>query len=253
MTSWCTTPGAPARMSESSRGRALLGLVLAAGSGTRLGRGAKALLAVGPSGTTLVEHAVTVLNQVCSGTVVVVGASGSTVRDTLERSGLPDRGMRVVQNPDWESGMAGSLQTGLVGVEALAKAQELGTGIDVMVTVVDQPGISGELLKHLVAARADPEAPPPDEWVTVADYGSNRPRHPMIFPVNILRTAAARATGDSGARQWLREHPHRVNGVDCSHLDDGADLDTPADLERWMCSGQARGEPPRSSGCGNRL
>ncbi|WP_082579647.1 hypothetical protein [Arthrobacter sp. Soil736] len=37
--------------------------------------------------------------------------------------------------------------------------------------------------------------------------------------------AAAAASGDAGARPFLRSHPELIDPVDCTHLSDGADVD----------------------------
>ena len=44
--------------------------------------------------------------------------------------------------------------------------------------------------------------------------------------------AAAAAHGDVGARDLLEMHSAVVDLVDCSDLDDGADVDVPKDLHR---------------------
>lgn len=206
----------------TSRGRPaaceLRGLVLAAGSGGRLGLGPKALLRIAPGGRTLLGHTVAVLAEACRDVVVVTGAGAADVRTFLDR--VHPSGVTAVENPLWRSGMASSLRT---GVRALAA----GTGGDraVLVAVVDQPGLSGEIVDRIVAARAPGR-------VVAADYGGG-PRHPVVFPGGLLEEAASLARGDAGARSWLRSHPGLVDLVGCSDLDDGSDLDLPEDLDRW--------------------
>lgn len=75
---------------------------------------------------------------------------------------------------------------------------------NILVTPVDQPGISAAEVARVIAAHA---------------------------PGGI--TAAASAHDDVGARELLLAHHDTVTLLDCSDLDDGADIDVPADLHRY--------------------
>ena len=82
------------------------GVVLAAGAGTRLGRGPKALLPY--RGRPLVEAvAEALLDGGCREVVVVLGAGA---RDVLAAARLD--GCRTVVNHEWQSGMGSSLLLG---------------------------------------------------------------------------------------------------------------------------------------------
>lgn len=187
-------------------------VLLAAGAGTRLGRGPKALLPF--RGATLVEHAAAVLRDGgCTDVVVVLGA-GSAAAAVLP--GLA--GCRLVSNEGWASGMGGSFR---LGVAATAP------GNNTLIALVDQPGVTAGLVNRLIATHRPGR-------VTAAGYGGEGGTllrgHPIIFSPELAEQAAATSTGDAGARQFLREHPELIDLVDCSDLFDGADLDTEADL-----------------------
>ena len=105
-------------------------VLLAAGAGTRLGRGPKALLP--HRGGTLVEHATAVLLAGgCDAVVVVLGAEAERVRSG---SRLDDPRVRVVDNPGWATGMASSLRVGV----APADEQHPGRVLD------ERPAAEGE-------------------------------------------------------------------------------------------------------------
>jgi nicotine blue oxidoreductase len=190
-------------------GTVLAGLVLAAGAGSRLGR-PKALLRVG--GELLVERACRVLAAGgCGPLVIVLGAAADEV---LGAARLP-AGATVVRNPDWPTGMGSSLRAGLAALPAGAGA--------VVVGLVDQPLVRPEAVGRLAAAwRAGAVA-------AVATYGG-QPRNPVLLTRPVLADVAAAATGDRGAREWLRRHPDLVAAVPCDDAGDPADIDTPADL-----------------------
>ncbi len=116
------------------------GLVLAAGEGRRFG-GPKAPYVV--DGERLVDRAVRVLREAsCDPVVVVLGAWVGEVPEA-----------DVVVNDDWGTGMGSSLRRGLEHVATLEGVD------DVVVTLVDLPGLTAEAVRRILAARA---APPPD-------------------------------------------------------------------------------------------
>jgi len=188
------------------------GVLLAAGAGTRLGLGPKALLPF--HDRTLVEVLADVLLEGgCSEVIVVLGAEAERV------AALPGLARhRTVENPRWHEGMSGSFRAGIAGAA---------TGNNVMVALVDQPGLSGETVARLLQ-RHRPER------VTAAAYpdlsGALRRGHPLVIDAALREQAAESAAGDAGARHFLKAHPGLVDLVDCGDLADGGDLDTKANL-----------------------
>lgn len=111
-------------------------ILLAAGESRRLGR-PKQLLAW--DGMPLVRRmALTALEAELGPVVVVLGAVDAPCREAL--AGLP---VLVTVNPDWHSGMGGSIAK---GVAALA-GQDLSS---VVILLCDQPFVSSSLLLRLV-------------------------------------------------------------------------------------------------------
>ncbi|AFR30408.1 nicotine blue oxidoreductase [Arthrobacter sp. Rue61a] len=184
------------------------GVLLAAGAGTRLGRGPKALLPF--RGRTLVEVlADTLFDGGCREVVVVLGAEADHVRRST------DLGTHlVVENENWAKGMAGSFRAGIDAATA---------GNSIMVALVDQPGLTPTAVSRLLGSHRPGR-------VTAAAYpdesGHLKRRHPVIFDVGLREQAAAAANGDTGARSFLKAHPGLVDLVDCSDLCSGEDLDT---------------------------
>ncbi|MFD5740316.1 NTP transferase domain-containing protein [Streptomyces massasporeus] len=190
--------------------RAVAGLLLAAGGGRRLGGRPKALLP--HRGRPLVEHAVRVLREGGCATVhVVLGAQAGDVR---ARAALP--GCVLVDNPDWEQGMGSSLRAGL---DSLA-----GTGARAaLVSLVDQPGIGPEAVARVLAAYEG------EESLVCAAYDGVR-GHPVLFGAAHWTGIAATATGDRGARAYLKEHRTAIALVECGDVARPFDIDTEADL-----------------------
>ncbi len=73
--------------------------------------------------------------------------------------------------------------------------------------------------------------------------GTLRRGNPVLFSPEHAGVAAASATGDSGAREYLAGHRDQVDVVDCTDLGDGADVDTPADLHLLEAPAPAQRPP----------
>ncbi|MEU9395836.1 nucleotidyltransferase family protein [Streptomyces sp. NPDC048324] len=195
-------------MTEKEREPA--GLLLAAGGGRRLGGRPKALLE--HRGRPLVEYAVGVLRAAgCARVHVVLGARAEEVRRRAELGGCV-----VVENPAWEEGMGSSLRAGL---DSLA-----GTGAPAaLVSLVDQPGIGVEAVRRVLAAHED------DGSLASAAYDGVR-GHPVLLGAAHWAGIAESASGDQGARAYLRAHREAIRLVECGDVARPYDIDTEADL-----------------------
>lgn len=182
--------------------RAVAGLVLAAGEGRRFGR-PKALVEV--DGERLVDRAVRLLRDSgCDPVVVVSGAVPLEVD-----------GARVVDNPNWRSGMGSSLHRGLAALPESAEA--------VVIALVDQPWLGPQAVRYLRTAHASGAV------VAVATYAGQR-GNPVLLDRSVWAEAARLAQGDVGARALMAAHPELVFEVSCDGTGSPADIDTPTDL-----------------------
>ena len=178
------------------------GLVLAAGGGRRYGM-PKALVR---SGDRLwVERAAdTLVAAGCDDVLVVLGAGADQVRAMAPT-------LHYVDNPDWPTGMASSLRAGLA---ALA-----GTGaVAAVILLVDMPGVTPAAVRR-IAAHAAPGA------LAIGGYGDRR-GHPVLLGRDHWAGAAAAATGDRGARDYLRANADSVRVVPVGDVADDTDIDT---------------------------
>ncbi|MBB5153211.1 nucleotidyltransferase family protein [Saccharopolyspora phatthalungensis] len=183
------------------------GIVLAAGAGRRFGM-PKALVEY--RGTLLVDRAAQVLAAGgCAPIVVVLGAAADEVR---ERAALT--GVTVVINPDWPTGMGSSLRAAL---DALAPTDATAA----LVLPVDMPGIGPEAVRR-VAAHASPTA-----LAAAAHHGIRS--HPVLLGRRHWAGASQAATGDAGARGYLKDR--EVTLLSCDDVSEGFDIDRPEDLD----------------------
>jgi CTP:molybdopterin cytidylyltransferase MocA len=191
-------------VSSAGEPGSVAGILLAAGSGSRLGR-PKATVEIG--GETLASRGTAVLRAGGAEPVVLVtGAVAVTVPGTL-----------AVHNPDWASGMGSSLVAGLSAVPS-------GCGAAV-VALADQPLVGPAAVARLIAAFRDGAS------VAVAAY-DGAPRNPVLIARVHWPAVIALAAGDAGARPFLRAHPELITLVECADTGRPDDIDTEADLAR---------------------
>ncbi|WP_372350102.1 NTP transferase domain-containing protein [Streptomyces sp. KL116D] len=189
----------------------VVGLLLAAGGGRRLGGRPKALLS--HRGRPLVEHAVRMLRAGgCDRVHVVLGAAAGDVRARAELDGCV-----LVVNPEWADGMGSSLRAGLGSLAGSGAGAAL-------VLLVDQPGIGAAAVGRVRQAYRSPGS------LVAAAYDGER-GHPVLFGRDHWAGIAASASGDRGARAYLKEHAAEVELVECGDVADAYDIDTEADLQ----------------------
>jgi CTP:molybdopterin cytidylyltransferase MocA len=192
------------------------GLVLAAGSGSRMGR-PKALIRPRGDGPTLVGRAVEVLvHGGCEGVTVVVGAAADEVVAVL---GEASEEVDIVRCEDWSEGMGASLRAGLAALTLRSEVEA------VLINLVDLPDVGAAVVRRILDAASKP-------WrseLSRAAYGGV-PGHPTLVGRDHWAGVIEVALGDRGARDYFRAHEHRL--VECGDLATGRDVDTPADLDR---------------------
>lgn len=125
-------------------------IILAAGNSSRLGR-PKQLLPY--RGRTLIGYMIDEAVDAGLGPVVVVTGA-------VDLSGvLADRRVELVENPDWISGMGSSIAAGVsavMGAVVSGGGPMIGPEVDsVIIAACDQPQVTAELFRRLIATRAD--------------------------------------------------------------------------------------------------
>ena len=185
-------------------------LVLAAGGSARLGT-PKQLLPWGD--TTLLGHVLDQVKELSFDQIfVVIGASGDEI---LERVDL--EAAIVVENPEWEEGMASSLRVGLDAVMRLSRAEA------VAIFLGDQPDISDEVVAGLLDARRSTKRQaivPKFRYVWGNPVVVERSLWPRLMSLN----------GDEGAKRLLQAHPEWVHEVWFEQRPP-RDVDTRADFD----------------------
>lgn len=184
-------------------------VVLAAGGSKRLGR-PKQLEPWGD--TNLLGHVVSRTSSFPVDEVwVVVGHDAERI---VEETDLGDA--YVIENLEWEEGIASSIRVGLDAVTRLSKCDTA------LLVIGDQPDVSAETVTRLLDSHSREGRP-----VTVPKY-----RYSWGNPVLVDRSLWARLMsleGDHGAMRLWQAHPEWVNEVWFPETGP-RDVDTEADV-----------------------
>jgi molybdenum cofactor cytidylyltransferase len=185
-------------------------VVLAAGSSKRLGR-PKQLEPWGDSN--LLGHIVDKTRQFPVDEIWVV--LGHQTEEVLARTPALD-GVNVVDNLEWEEGIASSIRVALDALTRLSRSD------CALIVIGDQPEVSVELVEELVRSHAATDKP-----VTVPKY-----RYSWGNPVLVDRSLWPRLMsleGDEGAQRLWHAHPEWLNEVWFSEAPP-RDVDTETDV-----------------------
>jgi CTP:molybdopterin cytidylyltransferase MocA len=188
------------------------GVLLAAGQGSRFGR-PKALVEL--DGQTLAERGIGILRAGGADPVLIVTGAAEVELG-------PDHRIRAVRNDEWRTGMGSSLRAALRALSDPDMGPVIGAAV---VALADQPLVGAEAVGRLIAAHQAGAS------VAVAAY-QGRPRNPVLLAREHWPEVIAMATGDQGARAFLRARSELVTLVECGDTGRPDDIDTPADLER---------------------
>ena len=191
----------------------IVGIILAAGSASRMGQ-VKQLLPLG-SRPMLWHVAQATCQSRLDEVIVVTGAAAEPV--SLCIADLP---LRIVHNPDWQQGQAGSIQTALRSLPPNCDA--------VLFLLADQPLITSQLINDLIS-----------HWQRcgksiVRLCHANNPGNPVLFSLAVWRDALQQLDGDQGARRILKAHPEAIGYLPVANDEIFLDVDTIEDYAKMQ-------------------
>jgi CTP:molybdopterin cytidylyltransferase MocA len=227
-------------------GARVAGVLLAAGQGSRFGQ-PKALVEL--DGQTLAERGVRMLRAGGADPILIVTGAAPVVL-------APAYQVHTVYNGEWRTGMGSSLRAALRALSEAGQPDDAVLPPDdavlppddavlppddtvlppdvaaVVVALADQPLVGAGAVARLIAAHRAGAS------VAVAAY-QGQPRNPVLLAREHWPEVIATATGDQGARAFLRARPDLVTLIECGDTGRPDDIDTTADLER--IAGRPRG------------
>jgi molybdenum cofactor cytidylyltransferase len=187
-------------------------VLLAAGSGSRLGGRPKSLLEL--DGVALIRRAIAALAQagVCD-LVVVLGHHARLLEPALQGTAA-----RWVVNPQPEEGQVSSQRLGLAALDVHCEA--------VVVALADQPLINAQAVLALLQAFA--QRPVGTQMLQPSVKGL--PGNPVVFSSTVMKQILE-SGADMGARQWQKAHPQSVYHWEIPHVHYRLDVDNEADRQ----------------------
>lgn len=187
-------------------------ILLAAGSGSRMGNRPKSLLELG--GIALIRRQIIALSGAgVDELVVVLGHHAERIALAVQE--FP---VTVVHNPDPDAGQVSSLRIGL---------QALSPKIDtVLVALADQPLINSQDINDLIGAYKKR----PAGTLVVQPEVDGQPGNPVMFSGEVREQILA-GEARLGCKQWQAAHPEQVHRWASTNQRYRTDVDTPEDIE----------------------
>ncbi len=195
--------------------RVVVGAVLlAAGSGSRMGTRPKSLLELG--GVPLIRRQLIALSGAgVDEVVVVLGHHADAIEPMVQT--FP---VTVVRNPNPDDGLASSQRIGLAALTGKLDA--------VLIALADQPMINAQDVTALIGAwKKRPEGTSVVHPLVGGERGN-----PVIVGADVREQVLA-GTANVGCRQWQAAHPEAVAPFVTDNRRYRIDVDTPEDLERF--------------------
>lgn len=197
----------------------LSGILLAAGSATRMGR-PKQLLEIG--GKPLLQHVVdAAAASSLDELIVVLGHAAAEVEEALT---LPANA-RCVVNERFTEGQSSSLQAGLQAADERADAA--------VVLLGDQPRVTTDLIDR-VAGAFGAGSRPIIRPIYISASGERTPGHPVLISRSLWPEIDV-LTGDKGVRLLLARHPEYLHEL-VMDGDAPGDIDTQEDYARALAA-----------------
>lgn len=186
-------------------------VLLAAGSGSRLGHRPKCLLELG--GVPLVRRTLIALSGAgVDELVVVLGHHANQVEPAVQ-----DFPVTLVRNPDPDQGQVSSLRLGLAALSQKVDA--------IVVALADQPLLGAQDINDLIGAyKKRPEGVQVVQPCVDGERGN-----PVIFGAGV-RDAILAGDANVGCRQWQAAHPEQVLHWPTGNRRYRTDIDTEADI-----------------------
>ena len=187
-------------------------VLLAAGSGSRMGNRPKCLLELG--GVPLIRRQLIALSGAGVDELVVVLGHYA---DQIEPA-VMDFPVTLVRNPDPDAGQNASLRLGL---------QTLSPKTDtVLVALADQPLINSQDINDLIGAYKKR----PEGTQVVQPNVEGQPGNPVMFSGDV-RDQILAGEAKVGCKQWQSAHPEAVHRWVTSNQRYRTDVDSPEDIE----------------------
>jgi len=202
--------------SIKKREKKIMGIILAAGNSTRMGKDNKLLRNIGDA--SLVRNtAVEMLKSDLDSCSIVLGYQSDKVAEVIK-----DLNINLILNPLWEEGQASSLKAALNTLDA--------TYSDLLIMLGDLPGVTSKHInkiieEHLLTNNRKSK-------ITIPSFNGKK-GNPVIWGRSFFPDLS-NLKGDVGGRALFSQHPAAINLLDMEDPAVVTDTDTPEDFESFL-------------------
>ncbi len=205
--------------SVNKREKKIMGVILAAGNSTRMGKDNKLLKNI--DGTPLIRNIVLEITKSdldsCS---IVLGYQSDKVADVIK-----DLNIKLILNPLWKEGQASSLK---VALNSLTSSYT-----DVLIMLGDLPGIKSSHINRIIEEHLSSENR--RSKITIPSFKGEK-GNPVIWGKSFFHELS-NLEGDVGGRVLFSQHPAAINLIEMSDPSVVTDTDTPEDFENFLVNG----------------
>ena len=202
--------------SVKKREKKIMGVILAAGNSTRMGKENKLLRNIGDA--SLVRNtAVEMLKSELDSCSIVLGYQSDKIAEVIK-----DLNIKLILNPLWEEGQASSLKAALNTLDA--------TYSDLLIMLGDLPGVKSKHInkiieEHLLTNNRKSK-------ITIPSFNGTK-GNPVIWGRSFF-TDLSNLKGDVGGRALFSQHPAAINLLDMEDPAVVSDTDTAEDFENFL-------------------
>ena len=205
--------------SVNKREKKIMGVILAAGNSTRMGKDNKLLKNI--DGSPLIRNiALEITKSDLDSCSIVLGYQSDKVADVVK-----DLNINLILNPLWKEGQASSLKAAL---NSLTSSYS-----DLLIMLGDLPGIKSGHINRIIEEHLSSENR--RSKITIPSFKGEK-GNPVIWGRSFFHDLS-NLEGDVGGRALFGQHPAAINLIEMDESAVVTDNDTPEDFENFLANG----------------
>ena len=194
----------------------IMGVILAAGNSTRMGKDNKLLRNIGDA--PLIRNlAIEILKSDLDSCSIVLGYQSDKVADVIK-----DLNVNLILNPLWKEGQASSLRAAINTLDS--------TYSDLLIMLGDLPGIKSSHINSIIEEHLLTDNR--KSKITIPSFKGQK-GNPVIWGRSFFHDLS-NLEGDVGGRTLFSEHPAAINILEMNDPWVVKDADTPEDFENFF-------------------
>ena len=205
--------------SVSKHEKKVMGVILAAGNSTRMGKDNKLLSYIGDA-PLIRNTAIEMLKSDLDTCSVVLGYQSDKVADVIK-----DLNVNLILNPLWKEGQASSLRAAINTLDS--------TYSDLLIMLGDLPGIKSNHINSIIEEHLLTDNR--KSKITIPSFKGQK-GNPEIWGRSFFHDLS-NLEGDVGGRTLFSEHPAAINILEMDEPWVVKDADTPEDFEKFLADG----------------